>query len=104
MHIYVAQLDDQSTKGGSNETKIMTSLCSGREELNTTKYKQDNKVQFVYQAVYAVAHALKRLLDEECGKTKGRGPRLKCMKTTRINGERLYNLLLNTSFEGKMSV
>ena len=43
-----------------------TAPCTGTEELTLAKHKQENKLQFVFQAVYAVTHALRSLLRDEC--------------------------------------
>ena len=67
-------------------------------------YKQESKIQFVYDAVYALAHALDRLIEDKCGRhviSEDNKLRVQCIETLRIDGEQLYKqYLLNVSFDG----
>lgn len=89
-----------------------TAPCTGTEELTLAKHKQENKLQFVFQAVYAVTHALRSLLRDECaakqygggggGGSKQRFSFKACLRSLRsINGEKLNALLRNTTYEGE---
>ncbi|ELT87766.1 hypothetical protein CAPTEDRAFT_211789 [Capitella teleta] len=84
------------------ETKILkfSSICSGRELITPTIYKQESKIQFVFDAVYALAHALHNLFAKECGDLRGRKRRKECIRNLRVDGEVLYQqYLLNVSFD-----
>ena len=59
--------------------------CRGNEKLARRQYKQDSKIQFVYDSVYAMAFALDKLLRDECSNISS----LKaCAKTLKIDGQR----------------
>lgn len=74
------------------------SFCTGNEVLSQSKYRQESKVQFIYDAVYAIAHAIDRLIKDKglCqSKTK------QCDDLHKINGAELKQYILNTTFDGK---
>ena len=76
--------------------------CSGAERISPVVYKQETKIQFVYDAVYALAYALDNMFMDHCGKYKGRKNRKRCIQSMRIDGRSLfYDYLLNVSFNGK---
>lgn len=69
-------------------------ICNGDEKMNPGEYKQESKVQFIYDAVYALAIALHRMQKDLCPKSV----RL-CDQMKKIDGEVLLKkYLLNTSF------
>jgi len=73
-------------------------FCTGDEELSRTKYQQESKVQFIYDAVYAVAHAIENLkVAHKLCEHKSR----KCEELSQIKGSDLKEFILNTTFDGK---
>jgi metabotropic glutamate receptor 2/3 len=93
--------DCKLTKGDDDTNENVT-YCVGNERISTSIYKQETKIQFVYDAVYALAHALDNMFMDQCGKYRGRRNRKRCILNMRIDGESLfYNYLLNVSFNGK---
>ena len=76
--------------------------CTGQERITPSIYKQETKIQFIFDAVYALAHALHNMLDDLCGHIKRKKKRKSCMKDQNLDGEVLYNqYLLNVSFKGE---
>lgn len=74
-----------------------TKFCTGKEKLSRSVYKQESKIQFVYDAVYALAIALHNMFVDTCNGTEKICPRM-----TKIDGERLLKTyILNTSFTDK---
>lgn len=74
-------------------------FCTGHEVLSRNKYRQESKVQFIYDAVYAIAHAIDRLIKDKrlCqSKTKQL-----CDDLHKISGAELKQYILNTTFDGK---
>lgn len=53
--------------GGSGKRR-----CTGREQITAKIYTQESKIQFVFDAVYAFAHALHSMIDESCGHLRPR--------------------------------
>ena len=97
---FSCRLPTESDPGGDNGT-----YCSGDERISPAVYKQETKIQFVYDAVYAMAYALDHLFMDHCGKYKGRRNRKRCILNLRIDGRSLfYDYLLNVSFNGKLSI
>ena len=75
-----------------------TRRCTGKEKINRTLDHQEAKVQFVYDAVYALAIALHRMMHDHCGSQSWKS----CKSMHTIDGERLLkDYLLNISFTGK---
>lgn len=71
--------------------------CTSSLKLEHDNTKQDNKVQFVIDAVYAMAHALNNMHHDICP-----GTRRLCSEMKKIDGHMLYNrYILNVSFLGK---
>jgi len=65
-------------------------------------YVQESKIQFVFDAVYAFAHALHRMTADVCGHMRSRRSRRRCLRG--LDGLKLYKkYLLNVSFDGKRS-
>ena len=78
-------------------------MCSGDELLTPTNYKQESKIQFVYDAVYAMAHALHKLIGERCSGYDHQGDGVKeCVNNLHIDGTSFYKeYILNVSFYGE---
>ena len=73
--------------------------CTGSEKLTRRKYKQDSKIQMVYDSTYAMAYALDRLLRDKCSNLTDFRT---CAKSLKIDGQRFYKeYILNVSFVGK---
>ena len=95
-HVFECKLTE------SDDQKENVTSCTGDERISTSFYKQETKIQFVYDAVYALAHALEKMFADHCGKYRGRRNRKRCILDMRIDGESLFNdYLLNVSFNGK---
>lgn len=74
-----------------------TKLCTGNESLSPSSFKQETKVQFIYDAVQVIARALDRLQKDLCPNTTSL-----CEAMKKIDGERfLKSYILNMSFHGK---
>ena len=85
------------------QQKSTVRRCTGREVLSPKHYTQESKMQFVFDAVYSLAHALHRMFEDNCGRVRGRKAKLKCIRTLKIDGEVLYRTyLLNISFDGEL--
>lgn len=73
--------------------------CTGQEKLTRRQYKQDSKIQFVYDSVYAMAYALDKLLRHDCSNLSDFRS---CAKRLNIDGQRFYKeYILNVSFVGE---
>ncbi len=59
-------------------------------------YEQEGKVQFVMDAVYAMAHALHRMHRDLCSGYPGLCPRM-----SNIDGKELLGYIRNVSFNGE---
>lgn len=76
------------------------SICSPNLNLNDTDYRQESKVQFVIDAVYAFAHAINNARLILCHDMQGI-----CDELKQLDQEIFYkHYLLNVSFEGKQAV
>ena len=77
--------------------------CTENETLTSVGYRQENKVPFVYEAVYALAHALHNLLHDKCDEHVGRpDDRVSCMKQVHVDGEELFKqYILKVQIPGK---
>ncbi|XP_052086122.1 metabotropic glutamate receptor-like isoform X1 [Mytilus californianus] len=81
-------------------TNPLAKFCTGKEQLSLSVYKQESKVQFIYNAVYALAIALHNMYADVCGNRTEKAEL--CAEMTKLNGETLLKLyLLNTSFIDK---
>lgn len=70
---------------------------SGQERIGIdSKYEQEGKVQFVIDAVYAMAHALHKMHRDLCPDHPGVCPRLEAAE-----GKTLLSYIRNTSFNGE---
>ncbi|XP_053377191.1 metabotropic glutamate receptor 3-like isoform X2 [Mercenaria mercenaria] len=69
--------------------------CTGYEVLSKSKYRQESKVQFIYDAVYAIAHSIDRMRKDKC---RSYSRAKDCHALNKINGELLKKYILNTTF------
>ncbi|KAM4529529.1 metabotropic glutamate receptor 1 isoform 2-T3 [Fundulus diaphanus] len=76
------------------ENKNYKKVCSGNEGLHEN-YIQDSKMGFVINAVYAMAHGLHDMHKELCPDQPGL-----CEAMDPIDGSKLLDYLLKTSFKG----
>ncbi|XP_067382361.1 metabotropic glutamate receptor 7-like isoform X2 [Channa argus] len=73
--------------------------CTGQERIGTdSKYEQEGKVQFVIDAVYAMAHALHNMQKDLCPDHPGVCPQMESAE-----GKTLLKYIRNTSFNGSAS-
>ena len=72
--------------------------CTENERLPKSKFKQETKVQFVYDAVWAMARAVHQMQRDACPGTDSFCINMK----KQFNGELLKEYILNTSFDGKI--
>lgn len=70
--------------------------CTGYEVLSRSKYRQESKVQFIYDAVYAIAHSIDDMRQDLC-KSNARGK--ECHALNKIDGELLKQYILDTKFD-----
>ncbi|KAI3366413.1 hypothetical protein L3Q82_000568 [Scortum barcoo] len=84
-------------------TKSITYFCTVSSSLEKvgrdSSYEQEGKVQFVMDAVYAMAHALHRMHRELCYGYPGLCPRM----ANNIDGKELLGHIRAVSFNGKAS-
>ncbi|XP_061418925.1 metabotropic glutamate receptor 3-like [Lethenteron reissneri] len=70
-------------------------VCNASMSLRRSSYKQETKIMFVIDAVFALAHALHNMHKELCPNTTKL-----CAAFTPINGVKLYKeFILNVSFQ-----
>lgn len=70
--------------------------CTGQERIGIdSKYEQEGKVQFVIDAVYAMAHALHNMHRDLCADYPGICPQMEA-----ADGKTLLRYIRNTSFNG----
>ena len=82
-----------------NDDSKGQSLCTGAEMLTPTNYQQESKIQFVYDAVYAMAYALDKLVSQKCKNSRSVKD---CVRNMHIDGYRFYkDYILNLSFDGE---
>ncbi|XP_047193984.1 metabotropic glutamate receptor 1 isoform X2 [Hippoglossus stenolepis] len=80
--------------GHPQENKNYKKVCSGNESLQEN-YVQDSKMGFVINAIYAMAHGLHDMHLELCPGQPGL-----CEAMDPIDGSKLLDYLLKTSFKG----
>ncbi|MBN3297432.1 GRM4 protein, partial [Amia calva] len=85
------KLSRHALKKGSNIKKCTNHERIGKDSL----YEQEGKVQFVIDAVYAMAHALHNMHKELCPGKVGL-----CAKMDPINGTMLLKFIRNVNFTG----
>lgn len=72
-------------------------LPSGQERIGVdSKYEQEGKVQFVIDAVYAMAHALHNMHKDLCPDQPG-----VCSRMESTEGKTLLKYVRSTSFNGE---
>lgn len=79
---------------------ICLSLClSGEERINRdSHYEQEGKVQFVIDAVYAMAHALHNMHQDLCPGATG-----VCDKMDPVEGRLLLSYIRAVNFNGELT-
>ncbi|XP_062857228.1 metabotropic glutamate receptor 1 isoform X2 [Trichomycterus rosablanca] len=80
--------------GHPQENRNYKKVCTGNENLKDN-YVQDSKMGFVINAIYAMAHGLHDMHRELCPGHEGL-----CEAMDPIDGSKLLDYLLKTSFEG----
>ena len=89
----------QHTEETANTEEVP--LCTGEESWSRQNYKQESKVLFVYNAVYAMAYGLHAMLEDECPIIEERAG---CVKNFTFDGNTFYSkYILNVSFTGNES-
>ncbi|XP_061187927.1 metabotropic glutamate receptor 3-like [Saccostrea echinata] len=76
-----------------NKEQFDRPKCNGSERLSSATFKQETKVQFIHDAVYAIALAIDAMLKATC-KTEDL-----CDEMRQINGKVLRDYILNTAFD-----
>ncbi|XP_029689914.1 metabotropic glutamate receptor 7 isoform X4 [Takifugu rubripes] len=80
----------------SSKREDTSRKCTGQERIGIdSKYEQEGKVQFVIDAVYAMAHALHNMHKDLCPDYPGVCPRMESAE-----GKTLLKYIRNTSFNG----
>lgn len=64
-----------------------------------SSFEQEGKVQFVMDAVYAMAHALHRMHRDLCSGSPGL-----CSRMSNIDGKELLGYIRNVSFNGEFLI
>ncbi|KAM3871879.1 LOW QUALITY PROTEIN: metabotropic glutamate receptor 7-like [Diretmus argenteus] len=80
----------------SSKREDTSRKCTGQERIGVdSKYEQEGKVQFVIDAVYAMAHALHNMQRDLCPDHPGICPEMES-----ADGKALLKYIRNTSFNG----
>ncbi|XP_055073144.1 metabotropic glutamate receptor 7-like isoform X1 [Misgurnus anguillicaudatus] len=78
----------------SSKKEDTSRKCTGQERIGTdSKYEQEGKVQFVIDAVYAMAHALHNMQKDLCPNQSGICPEM-------TGGKKLLKYIRSVSFNG----
>lgn len=78
-------------------TNSLFCLLLGLEKVGRdSSFEQEGKVQFVMDAVYAMAHALHRMHRDLCSGSPGL-----CSRMSNIDGKELLGYIRNVSFNGE---
>lgn len=82
---------------GFFQITLFPACLSGLEKVGRdSSFEQEGKVQFVMDAVYAMAHALHRLHRDLCSGSPGL-----CSRMSNIDGKELLAYIRNVSFNGE---
>ncbi|XP_072521746.1 metabotropic glutamate receptor 7 isoform X2 [Salminus brasiliensis] len=80
----------------SSKKEDTSRKCTGQERIGTdSKYEQEGKVQFVIDAVYAMAHALHNMQKDLCPEHSGVCPDMEV-----AGGKKLLKYIRNVNFNG----
>ncbi|XP_017560335.1 metabotropic glutamate receptor 7 isoform X2 [Pygocentrus nattereri] len=80
----------------SSKKEDTSRKCTGQERIGTdSKYEQEGKVQFVIDAVYAMAHALHNMQKDLCPEHSGMCPEMEV-----AGGKKLLKYIRNVNFNG----
>ncbi|KAJ8404084.1 hypothetical protein AAFF_G00344340 [Aldrovandia affinis] len=80
----------------SSKKEDTSRKCTGQERIGTdSKYEQEGKVQFVIDAVYAMAHALHNMQKDLCPDFSGI-----CSEMDQLGGKKLLKYIRSVSFNG----
>lgn len=82
-----------------NKQHLLCFSCSlsGQERIGAdSKYEQEGKVQFVIDAVYAMAHALHNMQKDLCPEHSGVCPEMEV-----AGGKKLLKYIRNVNFNGE---
>uniref|UniRef100_A0A8B9RBY7 Glutamate metabotropic receptor 7 n=1 Tax=Astyanax mexicanus TaxID=7994 RepID=A0A8B9RBY7_ASTMX len=80
----------------SSKKEDTSRKCTGQERIGTdSKYEQEGKVQFVIDAVYAMAHALHNMHKDLCPEHSG-----VCAEMEVAGGKKLLKYIRNVNFNG----
>uniref|UniRef100_A0A8C1YAB7 Glutamate metabotropic receptor 7 n=1 Tax=Cyprinus carpio TaxID=7962 RepID=A0A8C1YAB7_CYPCA len=80
----------------SSKKEDTSRKCTGQERIGTdSKYEQEGKVQFVIDAVYAMAHALHNMQKDLCPDQSG-----VCGEMEHAGGKKLLKYIRSVSFNG----
>ncbi|KAM6981345.1 metabotropic glutamate receptor 7 [Aplochiton taeniatus] len=83
----------------SSKKEETSRKCTGQERIGTdSKYEQEGKVQFVIDAVYAMAHALHNMQRDLCPEYSGI-----CLSMEEAGGKKLLKYIRSVSFNGSAS-
>uniref|UniRef100_A0A8C4QB31 Receptor ligand binding region domain-containing protein n=1 Tax=Eptatretus burgeri TaxID=7764 RepID=A0A8C4QB31_EPTBU len=81
----------------NSKRDINSKKCTGDEEIGfDSPYEQEGKVQFVIDAVYAMAHALHNMHQDVCADYVGL-----CMKMDPVSGRELLRYIRKVNFTGE---
>ncbi|KAG1934827.1 metabotropic glutamate receptor, partial [Pimephales promelas] len=80
----------------SSKREDTSRKCTGQERIGLdSKYEQEGKVQFVIDAVYAIAHALHNMQKDLCPDQSG-----VCQEMEHAGGKKLLKYIRSVSFNG----